>query len=153
MYVDPSGHELLTILMISTLGLLISHTFLSIKTKNSTYTPPSFKEFEFFKPSLGSITIISGGGNMGRKDWYLNEEQDKSFYFTGASAEISLVIEKETKIKKFKDLLNLVDGNVSLFSIGYKDEIIDISIPVGINTDMISMDYKKLFRKIKEFFK
>ena len=126
---------------------------MSFNTQNSSYTPPSFDEFEFFELSPNGFSIVSGGGNMGRKDFFLSENEEKSMYFVGASFEISLVIKKETKIKKFKDLFNLVDANVSLFSIGYKNEIFDISIPVGINTDMISIDYKKLFRKVKEFFR
>ena len=82
--------------MIILLSSLMSGTILAVDSPNAEITGPSFDELTFLSASEKGFTIISGGVNLGKKTWYLDENKNSSFYFQGFSGEISLGIPYKT---------------------------------------------------------
>ena len=144
---DPSGHEPLTILMIVLLSSLIGVTILAVDSPNAEITGPSFDDPTFFSASEKGFNIISGGGNLGKKTWYLDDNKNSSFYFQGFSGELSLGIPYD--ISSVKDLLG---ANLYLFKFGYDGKYLDIGIPLGFDPEFVSIDFSQIYKDIKSLF-
>ena len=113
---------LLTILMIILLSSLISVTILAVDSPNAETTGPSFDEPTFFSVSEKGFNIISGGGSLGKKTWYLDENKNSSFYFQGFSGELSLGIPYD-----ISSVTDLFGANLYLFKFGYDGKFIDFN--------------------------
>ena len=133
--------------MIILLSSLISVTILAVDSPNAEITGPSFDEPTFFSASEKGFNIISGGGNLGKKTWYLDENKNSSFYFQGFSGELSLGI--PYKISKEKDLFS---ANIYLFKFGYDGKYLDFGIPLGFDPEFISIDFNQIYKDIKSLF-
>ena len=144
---DPSGHEPITIFLIFLLGTLIGATFLAVESTNAEITGSSFDEPTFFSASEKSFNIISGGGNLGKKTWYLDDNKNSSFYFQVFGGELSLGIPYH--IDSIKDFLGI---NLYLFKFGYDGKYLDVGIPLGFNLEFISIDFNQIYKDIKSLF-
>ena len=146
-YADPSGHEPLTIFLIGLLGTLIGTTFLVVESPNAEITGSSFGETTHFSASEKGFNIISIGGNLGKKTWYLDDNKKSSFYFQGFSGKLSLGIPYHSSSVKV-----LFDINLYLFKFGYDGKYLDIGIPLGFDPEFISIDFNQIYKDIKSLF-
>ena len=133
--------------MIILLSSLISVTILAVDSPNAEITGPSFDEQTFFSASEKGFNIISGGGNLGKKTWYLDGNKNSSFYFQGFSGEISLGI--PYRISSVKDLFGI---NLHLFKFGYDGKYLDFGIPLRFDPEFISIDFIQIYNDVKSLF-
>ncbi len=94
------------------------------------------------------FTIFSAGGNLGRKDWYLDESKERSIYFSGFNLEVSIEISEDMKSEK--DLFSVA---CSIFKFGYDGKFIDFNIALGLTQEYINIDIVAIIREIEDVLK
>ena len=145
MNVDFSGQVLIPLLIISS---ILTLAVLSIDDK-SKFTGPTF---DFKKPTIGEegIGLFSVEASLARKDFYLDDDKNNSFYFSGFNAEAGIgFFNGDGEMTPFK-------FDLSIFEVGFDTKYIDVGFSVGIGfpvsfeIDVVNVynDAKKLIKRI-----
>lgn len=148
MYVDSSGHEPITIAIIILLGFLIGTMMLSVDSPSAEITGATIEKPSFLAIGEKGITIFSTEFRLGKKNWYLDDEKESSFYFSGFTLDFSIGI--PYNISDFSDMFSF---DAFIFEFGLDTKYFDINIPLGIDPEILSIDIHQILKDIRSFFK
>ena len=134
MYVDENGNSALGLFVICLIGIVITAVILSLDTPHAETTYETF-DFEFMELEKGSLNFVTIGGSVGRKDWYLDKEKNRSIYFKGFNLGSSLSLTKETS--NINEILKI---DASIFEVGFEGKYINFHWALGYYQDYVSIN-------------
>ena len=134
MYVDENGNSALGLFVICLLGIVITAGILSLDTLHAETTYGTF-DFEFMELEKDSLNFVTIGGSVGRKDWYLDKEKNRSIYFKGFNLGSSLSLTKETS-----NINEILEIDASIFEVGFEGKYINFHYALGYNQDYVSIN-------------
>lgn len=113
---------------------MITAGILSLDTPHAETTYGTF-DFEFMELEKDSLNFVTIGGSVGRKDWYLDKEKNRSIYFKGFNFGSSLSLTKETS-----NINEILEIDASIFEVGFEGKYINFHYALGYNQDYVSIN-------------
>jgi len=154
-YVDPSGNGIeglviITLISLIAIALVVTkneHPILKETSGYSQYEPPTFLTLD-----NEGLTLVNFSTGTYKKNWWLSEEYDISFYSSLPTAEVSIKI-PATDSKNFFDY---VVFSLNFGSFGFDGRYLDIGLISGIefrgkfqkNIFSVSFDGFRLFNDL-----